>query len=44
MVFTTTPNNTMKYVDFMYKIGSIKVKPDSWKDMFFPNSQGLAGS
>jgi NitT/TauT family transport system substrate-binding protein len=44
MVFTTTPNNTMKYVDFMYKIGSIKVKPDSWKDMFFPNAQGLSGS
>jgi NitT/TauT family transport system substrate-binding protein len=44
MVFTTTPNNTMKYVDFMYKIGSIKVKPDSWKDMFFPNAQDLSGS
>ena len=34
--YTTTPKNVMKYVDFMYKIGSIKVKPDSWKDMFFP--------
>ena len=42
--YTTTPNNTMKYVDFMYKIGSIKVKPDSWKDMFFPNAQKLSGS
>ncbi len=44
MKFTTTPNNTMKYVDFMLKVGSIKVKPDSWKDMFFPNAQGLSGS
>ncbi len=44
MVFTTTPNNTMKYVDFMLKTGSIKVKPESWKAMFFPNVQGLAGS
>ncbi|MEO6928562.1 MAG: ABC transporter substrate-binding protein, partial [Casimicrobiaceae bacterium] len=44
MVFTTTPNNMMKYVDFMLKVGSIKVKPDSWKDMFFPNAQDLAGS
>jgi sulfonate transport system substrate-binding protein len=42
--FTTTPNNTMKYVDFMYKVGSIKVKPDSWKDMYFPNAQKLSGS
>ena len=42
--YTTTPNNTMKYVDFMYKVGSIKVKPDSWKDMYFPNAQKLHGS
>jgi NitT/TauT family transport system substrate-binding protein len=42
--YTTTPNNTMKYVDFMHKIGSIKVKPGSWKDMYFPNAQKLHGS
>ncbi|HET9762262.1 MAG TPA: ABC transporter substrate-binding protein [Casimicrobiaceae bacterium] len=42
--YTTTPNNTMKYVDFMHKVGSIKVKPDSWKDMYFPNAQKLKGS
>lgn len=42
--YTTTPHNVMKYVDFMYKIHSIKVKPDSWKEMFFPNAQSLPGS
>ena len=42
--YTTTPNNTMKYVDFMYKVGSIKVKPASWKEMYFPNAQKLPGS
>jgi len=42
--FTTTPQNTMKYADFMNKIGSIKAKPASWKDMFFPNVHGLPGS
>ncbi|HEX8741456.1 MAG TPA: ABC transporter substrate-binding protein [Casimicrobiaceae bacterium] len=42
--YTTTPNNVMKYVDFMYKIHSIKVKPESWKEMFFPNAQSLPGS
>jgi NitT/TauT family transport system substrate-binding protein len=42
--YTTTPNNTMKYVDFMHKVGSIKVKPDSWKDMYFPSAQKLNGS
>lgn len=44
IVYTTTPQNVMKYVDFMYKIGSIKVKPDSWKDLFFPNAHNLPGS
>jgi NitT/TauT family transport system substrate-binding protein len=34
----------MKYVDFMFKSGSIKAKPDSWKDLFFPDAQSLAGS
>ena len=42
--FTTTPKNVMKYVDFMYRIGFIKVKPASWKDMFFPNVQSAPGS
>lgn len=44
IVFTTTPQNVMKYADFMYKTGAIKVKPESWKDLFFPNVHGLAGS
>jgi NitT/TauT family transport system substrate-binding protein len=37
VVYTTTPQNVMKYVDFMQKIGAIKVKPETWKDLFFPN-------
>ncbi|MEO8739348.1 MAG: ABC transporter substrate-binding protein [Casimicrobiaceae bacterium] len=44
IVFTTTPQNVMKYVDFMARIGAIKVKPDSWKDLFFPNIHGVPGS
>jgi NitT/TauT family transport system substrate-binding protein len=44
IVYTTTPQNVMKYVDFMHKIGSIKVKADSWKDLFFPNIHGAPGS
>ena len=44
IVFTTTPNNVIKYADFMYKVGSIKVKPQSWKDLFFPNAYSLPGS
>jgi len=44
IVYTTTPQNVMKYADFMYKTGAIKVKPESWKELFFPNAQGLPGS
>jgi len=44
IVYTTTPQNVMKYVDFMYKIGSIKAKPESWKDLFFPNIHSAPGS
>jgi len=44
IVYTTTPQNVMKYVDFMAKVGAIKVKPDSWKDLFFPNIHGASGS
>ena len=44
IVFTTTPQNVMKYADFMAKTGAIKVRPDSWKDLFFPNAHGVPGS
>ena len=44
IVFTTTPQNVMKYADFMFKSGAIKVKPETWKDLFFPNAQSLPGS
>jgi NitT/TauT family transport system substrate-binding protein len=42
--YTTTPQNVLKYVDFMNQIGSIKAKPASWKDLFFPNVHNLPGS
>ena len=34
--FTTSPQNLMKYADFMFRIGSLKQKPASWTDVFFP--------
>jgi NitT/TauT family transport system substrate-binding protein len=42
--WTTTPEATMKYADFMNAVGSIKVKPASWKDYFFPEVHDLKGS
>ena len=42
--FTLTPKSVMKYLDFMHRTGALKVKPDSWKDMFFPMAHALPGS
>jgi NitT/TauT family transport system substrate-binding protein len=42
--FTTTPENTAKYADFMQSIGSIKNRPASWKDLFFPEIHAAPGS
>jgi sulfonate transport system substrate-binding protein len=42
--FTTTPENLMKYAEFMYGAGSLKNRPGSWKDLFFPEIHGTPGS
>jgi NitT/TauT family transport system substrate-binding protein len=42
--WTMVPENTMKYAEFMHSVGSIKVKPASWKDVFFPEVHDLPGS
>lgn len=42
--FTTTPQNLMKYADFMSRIGSLKQRPASWKDVFFPEVHDRQGS
>jgi NitT/TauT family transport system substrate-binding protein len=42
--FTMTPNKITTYANFMQKIGAVKVKPASWKDMFFPEVHDLQGS
>ena len=41
--YTRTPMKVGKLFDFMARIGSIKTKPESWKDLFFPEAQGLPG-
>jgi NitT/TauT family transport system substrate-binding protein len=44
MKFTMSPENVMKYADFMQRVGSIKKRPDSWKDLFFPEVHEMPGS
>jgi NitT/TauT family transport system substrate-binding protein len=43
-VFTTTPQNVMKYAEFMHKIGAIENMPKSWSALFFPDIHAKGGS
>jgi len=42
--FTTSPENIMKYAEFMAGAGTMKKRPASWKDFFFPEVHALPGS
>ena len=42
--FTRVPKKTFDFAAFMHKIGSLKNKPESWKDLYFPEAHGLPGS
>ena len=44
MQYRLTPENILKFADFMYKIGSIKIKPENWRELFFPETHSLSGS
>ena len=42
--WTMVPEQSMKFAEFMHQVGSIKVKPADWKELFFPEIHGMAGS
>ncbi|MBV8889383.1 MAG: ABC transporter substrate-binding protein [Alphaproteobacteria bacterium] len=42
--YTTTPAGVMRLTTFMQRIGRIKHRPESWKDLFFPEAHTLPGS
>lgn len=44
MVFSATPTGTLQVAQFMHRTGSIKVAPETWKDLFFPEVHDLKGS
>jgi len=43
-IYTTTPQATMKYAEFLAQIGSLSAKPASWQDYFFEQSKLQGGS
>jgi NitT/TauT family transport system substrate-binding protein len=44
VISSMAPLGVMKFVDFAYRTGTIKKKPETWKDMFFPEAHGLPGN
>lgn len=42
--YTKVPSNVGRMVEFMHRVGLIKNKPASWKDLFFEEAHGLPGS
>jgi NitT/TauT family transport system substrate-binding protein len=42
--YTLVPRNIVPFVDFSFRAGAIKLKPESWKDLFFPVAYGWQGS
>jgi NitT/TauT family transport system substrate-binding protein len=43
-LITMTPQNTLKYAQFMHDIGTLKNRAGSWKDLFFPEIHDLPGN
>jgi NitT/TauT family transport system substrate-binding protein len=41
--YTLRPEKVQKTAEFMHQIGNIKKRPDSWKDLFFPEVHPLEG-
>ena len=43
-IWTTTPQQTMTFANFMHKVGTMKRLPASWKDLYMPECHELAGT
>ena len=42
--YSPAPTGTMVFAEFMYRVGSIRMKPTSWEDLFFESIHHLPGS
>ena len=42
--YTLAPEQSIKIADFLTRTGAIKKRPESWKDLFFPEIHGEQGS
>jgi NitT/TauT family transport system substrate-binding protein len=44
VAYTLTPERVLPFAQFMNQVGSLKNRPASWKDLFFPEIHNLPGS
>ena len=42
--FTVVPHGITTFVGFMHRVGLVKRRPASWKDLFFPEAAALDGN
>lgn len=42
--FTSTPNSTLRFTEFMVRSGTLKSQPQSWQDLWFENVHGKPGN
>jgi sulfonate transport system substrate-binding protein len=42
--YSASPEGVMKYAEFLHRIGTIRNKPQAWKDLFFPPVHDKTGS
>ena len=44
ITYSSTPRGIKEHADFMYKLGTLKHQPNSWKDLFWENVHDHDGS
>ena len=42
--YSATPRGMQTHADFMHHVGTLKNKPESWKDLFWENMANKDGS
>ncbi len=42
--YTSSPNSTKAFMDFMFKSGTLRKTPDDWKEVWFENVWNLPGA
>jgi hypothetical protein len=44
LAFRAAPAGVMRLVDFMHRVGGLKHRPASWRDLFLPEARDLPGT